>query len=81
MGGILSLLFGIIFLLAASQCRLVWVIIVFGIWGIIKGVLLLVLGLNRLNAYLNWWLEKPPSIMRLLGLIALAFGVLLIYSA
>ena len=80
-GGILSLLFGVIFLLAALQCRLVWVIVIFGIWALIKGVLLLTLGQKRLNAYLDWWLGRPISIARLLGIMALALGVLIIYSA
>lgn len=81
MGGILSLLFGVILLLAASGCRLRGVIIVFGVWAIIKGILLFTLGQKRLNTYLNWWIEKPLSIIRLLGLIALAMGILLIYAA
>lgn len=80
-GGIFSLLFGVIFLLAALQCRLAWVIIVLGIWAIIKGVLLLTLGLKRINAYLNWWFERSLSAIRLLAIIAIAFGVLIIYSA
>ena len=79
-GGILSLLFGIIFLLAASQCKLAGVIIIFGIWGIVKGVLLFALGQKRLNAYLDWWLKRSPSVTRLLGLITLAIGALIIYS-
>ena len=80
-GSISSLLFGVIFLLAASQCRLSGIIIFLGIWALLKGVLLLVLGQKRLNTYLNWWLERPLSVIRLLGIIVLAFGALIIYSA
>ena len=80
-GAILSLLFGVIFLLAAPQCRLTGFIIVFGIWGIIKGVLLLTLGQNKINTYLDWWLKKPISTIRVLGLFALAIGALFSYSA
>ncbi|UCH12304.1 MAG: hypothetical protein JSW18_05680 [Candidatus Omnitrophota bacterium] len=80
-GGILSLLFAVIFLLGASQCRLAWVIVIFGIWALIKGVLLFTLGQKRLNAYLDWWLGRPISIVRLLGIVALALGILIIYSA
>ncbi len=80
-GCILSLLFGVIFLLAASQCRRAGVIIVLGIWAIIKGVLLFALGQKRLNAYLDWWSGRPLSTARLLGIIALALGILVIYSA
>ena len=80
MGGILSLLFGVIFLLVASECKLRGVIIVFGIWAIIKGVLLFALEQEKLNAYLNWWIEKPLSVIRFFGFITLAVGILLIYS-
>ncbi len=80
-GGIGAILFGIIFLIAASQCRLAWLITVLGIWSIIKGVLLLTLAQKKINAYLDWWLERPLSVIRLLGIVVLAFGVLIIYSA
>ena len=80
-GGVLAIPFGIIFLIAAPQCRLAWLITVLGIWSIIKGALLLTLGQKKINVYLDWWLEKPVLAIRFLGLIALAFGVLLIYAA
>ena len=80
-GGILSLLFGVIFLLAAPQCRLRGLVIVFGVWSIIKGVLLFTIGQNRINTYFDWWMEKPNSAIRFLGLIAVVIGVLFIYSA
>ena len=80
-GGIIAFIFGIIFLIAAPQCRLAGLITVLGIWSIIKAALLFTLGQKRIYAYLDWWLNKPISVTRLLGLIALAFGVLLIYSA
>jgi len=80
-GGIIAIIFGIIFLIAAPQCRLTGLIIVLGIWSIIKGALLFMLGQKKIYAYLDWWLSKPVSVTRFLGLIALAFGALLIYSA
>ncbi len=80
-GGILAIPFGIVFLIAAPQCRLTGFITVLGIWSIIKGVLLLTLGQKKINAYLDWWLNKPISTTRFLGLIVLAFGALVFYSA
>ncbi len=80
-GGVLTIPFGIIFLIAAPQCRLTGLITVLGIWCIIKAVLLLTLRQKKINAYLDWWLNKPVSPTRFLGLIALAFGVLIIYAA
>ena len=80
-GGVLAIPFGILFLIAAPQCRLTGLITVLGIWSLIKGVLLLILGQKKMNTYLDWWSSKPISVMRLLSLIMLAFGALLIYSA
>ena len=80
-GGIVAILFGIIFLIAASRCRLAWLITILGIWAIIKGVLLLTLIPKKIYACIDWWIEKPISGMRFLGLIALAFGALIFYSA
>lgn len=80
-GGIISILFGAILLIAAPQCKLTGFITVLGIWSIIKGVLLLTLNKKKIYTYLDWWLNKPTLSTRSLGFIALAFGVLLIYSA
>jgi len=80
-GGVATIIFGVVFLIAASQCRLVWFITVLGIWSIIKGVLLLTIGQKKIYAYLDCWLDKPILTTRFLSLIVLAFGVLVIYSA
>lgn len=80
-GGIVAILFGIVFLIAAPQCRMAWPIAVLGIWSIIKGALLLTLGQKKIYAYFDWWLDKSISVSRFLGLIALALGALIIYSA
>ena len=80
-GGILALLFGILFLVAAPQCRIVWLIVVLGIWSIIKGILLIVINPKKIFDYLDWWSKKPVSVMRYFSIVAIAFGILLIYSA
>jgi uncharacterized membrane protein HdeD (DUF308 family) len=80
-GGVLTIPVGIIFLIAAPRCRLAGLITILGIWSIIKGVLLLTLRQRKINAYLNWWLNRPDSAASFLGIIALAFGVLIVYGA
>jgi len=80
-GGIISFLFGVVFLLSASRCRVPAVITILGIWAIIKGIILFVLKERRLSTYLEWWSKKPLSVMRLIGIISLAFGVLIIWCA
>lgn len=80
-GGILSIVIGIIFLLAASQCKLVWFVVVMGIWALIKGIVLLTLGPEKWLSYINWWTVRPPAALRVLSLVAIALGILLVYSA
>ena len=77
-GGIISLLFGIIFLLSASRCRVPAVITIFGIWAIVKGIILFVINEKNVNTYLEWWLKKPLSVMRIMGIISLGFGIRII---
>jgi hypothetical protein len=80
-GAALSLLIGIIFLLAASQCRWSLFVIIIGIWALIKGLLLFILGQKRIVSWLNWWTARPMIVLRIYALIALVLGALLIYSA
>lgn len=80
-GGIVSILFGVVFLLAAPQCRLSGLITVFGVWAIVKGVLLFMIPQDKITAYLDWWMKKPNTTIRLLGLFSIAIGILFIYAA
>lgn len=81
MGGALSLLIGIILLLAAPQCRINWFIAAFGILALIKGVALLVIKQEKAVSMINWWAERPVGFLRGHALFALAVGALLIYCA
>jgi hypothetical protein len=78
--GILRVLCGVIFLLAAPDCRLGWVIYILGILTFLKAILIFLLGLERVKSMLDWWSKRPVITVRLLSLIILAMGVLIIYS-
>jgi hypothetical protein len=79
--GLLRILFGIIFLLAASVCRWTEVIRVLGVLFIIAGSFIFILGIRKVKSVLEWWSKKPALILRLLTLLAVAFGILIIYAA
>lgn len=81
MGGALSLLIGIILLLAAPQCRISWFVALFGILALIKGIALLVIKQEKAVAMINWWAERPVGFLRAHALFALLVGALLIYCA
>ncbi len=81
LGAILAILIGVVFLLAATQCRLVGFIIGLGILCLVKGVMLFTLGREKIESILKWYQARSLLVLRFIGLIAIAFGALLIYSA
>lgn len=81
MGACLSLLIGVIFLFAAPQCRVSWFVTIFGILGLIKGVVIFVLSREKTISMLNWWAEKQVKFLRVHASFALIIGTLLILSA
>ena len=80
-GGVGALLFGILFLVAAPQCRIVWLIVLLGIWSVIKGILLIVINPKKIFGYFDRMSNMPALVMRCLSIAVIAFGILLIYSA
>jgi len=78
--GVLRLLIGGMLLYAASQCRLPEVIIVLGILVLASGIAIFVLG-EKTKSMINWFNKKSLLSLRFAGLIPLAFGALLLYSA
>ena len=79
--GLIRFALAVILLLGAGQCRFAWVIILLGILFIISGLLIFILGTERVKSILDWYLKQPLTILRLLALIALAIGAVIIYAA
>jgi len=80
-GCALRILIGIIFLLAASQSKLIGVIVTLGIVLIISGGSILILGLDRVKTMLKWWYGRSLLVLRLIALLAIVVGALILYSA
>lgn len=79
--GLIRFALAIVFLLAAGDCKMPWVIIVFGILFIISGLLIFILGLEKVKSYISWWQKQSVVLLRVIALIGLAFGAIIIYSA
>ena len=79
--GLIRFALAIVFLLGASRCQRPWVIIVFGILFIIGGLLIFVLGPEKLRGWLEWWQRQPSLLLRVLAVVALAAGAIIIYAA
>jgi hypothetical protein len=80
-GGVLNIIIGAALLLAAFQCKRVWFVMLISIMSLAKGIAIFSLGKEKWAAKLDWWAARPVKTVRYLAILALAIGVLLIYSA
>ncbi len=80
-GGLIRVLVGVIFLYYAPQAKFPEVIFMLGILASLAGLIIFLLWLEMTRAMIDWWDKKPDSIVRLVSLLTLAFGVLIIYAA
>lgn len=82
-GGLIRVLFGSVLLWASFdfQMKHPCVLAFLGALMVLGGLLIFILGLERMKTMLNWWDKKPLFVLRLMAILALAIGVLVIYSA
>ncbi|GAI19889.1 unnamed protein product, partial [marine sediment metagenome] len=57
------------------------VIFAFGILFIISGLLIFILGLEKLKSIIDWYQKQSVLLLRVVAVIALAIGGVIIYSA
>jgi hypothetical protein len=77
---LVRLVLGIVFLVVAPACRLPLLVQVIGAISIVAAVVILVLGQRRLDEFIEWWLTRPPAVIRCSAAFALAFGLLMIWA-
>ena len=77
----IRIVLGIVFLLAASHCRIFWVIMVLGLLLVFGGIAMLTIKLEKLKAIINWWQQKPENFLRIVSLAVVALGIVILYSA
>lgn len=78
---IFRILFGVVLLLAAPECRFPIVVGVTGLVALVAAVVLGVVGARRFESFVQWWLARPAAFIRAWAGVATAFGGLLIYAA
>lgn len=80
-GAIVSLIIGIIFLRAASQCAISWLVIIFGVLALSKGIAIFVFGQKRIKSLLDTLTKKPTKALRVFAAVKIVLGVVLVYCA
>jgi len=79
--GLIRFALAIVFLVAARECRYPWIIFASGIIFLIGGLLIFMLGPEKIRRILDWYEQQPALIFRVIALIVLAFGAIIIFSA
>ena len=78
--GVLRIIFGVIFLLIASQSKATIIVTIMGLLFLIGGILIFALREKKTKAILDKWKDCPPLTCRLLSLIAIVIGILIVTS-
>jgi len=83
LAALFRLVLAVLFLLRAGspECEIRWVIVVFGILFLIGGLLIFILGPEKIRWLFDWCEKQPILLLRVMSLIALAIGAVIIYSA
>jgi uncharacterized protein YjeT (DUF2065 family) len=81
LSGVLRLALAVVFLVAARECRYPWIIFACGIIFLAGGLLIFLLGPERIRKILDWYQEQSTLIFRVIAVIVLVFGLIIILSA
>jgi uncharacterized protein YjeT (DUF2065 family) len=79
--GLVRFALAVVFFIAARECRYFWIIFASGIIFLMGGLLIFLLGPEKIGRMLDWYQDQPALIFRVIALIVLAFGVIIIFSA
>jgi len=79
--GLIRFALAIVFLVGARECKRFWVIFAFGILFIIGGLLIFILGPQKLKTILDWYEKQSTVLLRVIAIIVLAVGAVIIVSA
>ncbi len=76
--GIISLLFGIIFIKGASLVSIGWVAVLLGLLSFAKGIFFLFGPEKKIKSVIDWWLNASKKIYKSWGVVVFLLGVLLL---
>lgn len=78
---IVRLIVGVLFWVAADELRLTEVMRIIAAISIFAAVAILIMGRERLDGLIDWWLSRSDGLLRSSALFAATFGGFLIYVA
>jgi len=76
---VLRVAFGVVFIMVAQETRLPNVTTGLGVFFILAGVIIPIMGKTRIAALATWWIARGNAIIRLWSVIAIALGVFIFW--
>jgi hypothetical protein len=78
--GALRLVVGVALLLAADASRAPLYLQIFGAVAIVAALSIPFIGLHRIEAMIQWWTARPPALLRVWSVAALAVGASFLWA-
>lgn len=76
----LRLALGALLIYAAPECRAAQAVRALGVIAVLAAVGLVVLGPERMDAFIRWWTERPSTLLRGWSALGVLLGAFLIYA-
>jgi hypothetical protein len=71
----------VVFLLAARECDMPYVIGGFGVLFLLAGLAIFALGPKRITPIIEWFLKQPVLVVRTVAVLIVVIGAVIIYAA
>ena len=77
---VLRVIFGVVFIYFAHNCRVSWLILILGILLCAAGIVMFMVKIDRLKAMLGWWEQRSLITLRLMAVVTLIIGGIIFYA-
>ncbi len=78
---IIRVLFGALLLSEAANLKFPLAMKIIGAISIFAAVVLLLIGQERMDRFIGWWMKQSDNLLRVSSVLAIAFGAFFIYAA
>jgi hypothetical protein len=78
---VIKAVIGFVMILAASSCRISWIVFVLGLLALLSGASVFFIKKSSLHRMVEWLEKKSPKEASIIGTAALCMGVLLTLAA
>jgi len=65
---------GVVFLLAARETRVTWLIVAVGVFMFATGIIMFMLKAAKLRDFLGWWANRSLVTLRIMGVVLAVVG-------